>query len=108
MRPYVRQLMAEAHENGDPLMRPLFYEFPDDPKAWEIDDTYMFGPGSSGCSDSLLKVRETTHSLTFRAGKWRNLHDGIIYEGGREITVEAPIDVLPVFAKDGKLTELKI
>ena len=23
MRPYVRQLMAEAHENGDPLMRPL-------------------------------------------------------------------------------------
>ena len=106
MRPYVRQLMAEAHENGDPIMRPMFYEFPDDPKAWEIDDTYMFGPDLLVAPILYENQRERT--LYLPEGKWRNLHDGIIYEGGREVTVEAPIDVLPVFAKDGKLTELKI
>ena len=44
MRPYVRKLMKEAHEKGTPIMRPLFYDFPDDKQAWEIEDQYMFGP----------------------------------------------------------------
>ena len=43
LRPYVRGLMKEAHEKGTPVMRPLFYDFPDDPKTWEIEDQYMFG-----------------------------------------------------------------
>ena len=25
-------------------MRPMFYDFPDDKKAWEIEEQYMFGP----------------------------------------------------------------
>ena len=44
MRPYVRQIMEEAHEKGTPAMRPLFYDFPEDKKAWDIEDEYMFGP----------------------------------------------------------------
>ena len=43
MRPYVRSLMQQAHENGTPVMRTMFYEFPDDPVCWELKDQYMFG-----------------------------------------------------------------
>ena len=39
-------------------------------------------------------------------GLWRNINDGEEYQGGREITVDAPLDQLPVFAKAGKQTEL--
>ena len=35
MLPYVKRLMTEAHEKGPPVMRPLFYDFPEDGKCWE-------------------------------------------------------------------------
>lgn len=43
MREYTRGLMAEAHEKGSPVMRTLFYEFPSDARAWEVEDQYMYG-----------------------------------------------------------------
>ena len=44
MRPYIRELMAAAHQRGSPLIRPLFYDFPADSQAWDVEDAYMFGP----------------------------------------------------------------
>lgn len=44
MRPYVRELMRRAHEHGDPVLRPLFYGHPDDPRSWTVDDACLFGP----------------------------------------------------------------
>ena len=43
MRPYIRELMKEAHEEGRPVIRPMFYEFPEEKKCWELQDQYMFG-----------------------------------------------------------------
>ena len=43
LKPYIEKLMKEAHEDGSPLMRTMFYEFPDDAKCWEVTDQYMFG-----------------------------------------------------------------
>ena len=104
MRPYVRQIMEEAHEKGTPAMRPLFYDFPEDKKAWDIEDEYMFGPDLLVAPVLYEEQRERT--LYLPEGLWRNINDGQEYEGGREITVSAPLDQFPVFAKAGKLTEL--
>ena len=104
MRPYVRRIMEEAHEKGTPAMRPLFYDFPEDKKAWEIEDGYMFGPDLLVAP--VLYENQRERSLYLPEGLWRNIHDGEEYQGGREITVDAPLDQLPVFAKAGKLTEL--
>ena len=43
MRDYTRELMQEAHEKGTPIMRTLFYEFPQDKMCWEVEDSYMYG-----------------------------------------------------------------
>ncbi len=104
MRPYVRQIMEEAHEKGTPAMRPLFYDFPEDEKAWEIEDEYMFGPDLLVAPVLYEDQRERT--LYLPEGLWRNINDNREYEGGRTITVSAPLEQLPVFAKAGKLTEL--
>ena len=40
MRPYVKQLMMEAHEKGTPIMRPLFYDFPQDRKSTRLNSSH--------------------------------------------------------------------
>ena len=40
---YIKKLYEEAHTNGSPLLRAMFYEFPEDAKCWELQDQYMFG-----------------------------------------------------------------
>ena len=43
MKPYISEVMHEAAENGSPVMRAMFYEFPEDPACWACSDEYMFG-----------------------------------------------------------------
>ena len=42
--PYTRELFESAHTDGQPLVRGLFYEFPQDESVSDIADEYMFGP----------------------------------------------------------------
>lgn len=101
LRDYTRMLMKEAHENGAPVMRTLFYEFYTDSKVWDIKDEYMYG------ADILvapIMYEGATKREVYLPEKatWTEAHTGTIYEGGTYVTVEAPIDVIPVFLRDGK------
>ena len=105
MRPYTRELMREAHEKGTPVIRTMFYEFPEEEVCWELKDQYMFG------SDILVApiVYEETYSRDVylpSGATWTNIHDGKVYDGGQWITVDAPLHVIPAFLRDGKHKEL--
>lgn len=43
LMPYIYAQAKHSSENGLPMMRALFVEYPDDPGAWLIDDAYLFG-----------------------------------------------------------------
>lgn len=99
MKPYITGLMEQAHEKGTPVMRPLFYDFPEDQKAWEVEDQYLFGP------DVLVKpVTEAgcrSVSVYLPAGAdWTNAWTGQRYPGGQTVTVDAPLDQIPLFTKN--------
>ncbi len=96
MRPYLREVMREAHEKGTPVMRPLFYDFPQDETAWEIEDQYMFGPQKLVAPVLEAGQREREVYLP-RGARWQYCETGEIFEGGQKITVPAPLDVIPVF-----------
>jgi len=100
LRPYVRQIMRETHEKGSPVMRPLFYEFPDDEKAWEVYDSYMFGPDLLVAPILEEGARERTLYLP-EGGTWKDAYTKQAYEGGQQVTVPAPMAVIPVFMRDG-------
>ncbi|KAL2161857.1 hypothetical protein VTH06DRAFT_7641 [Thermothelomyces fergusii] len=102
MRPYVRALMRRAHEDGTPLMRPLFLEFPDDPRCWDTGEQYMFGDKYLVCP--VLRPGLTRLSVYLPAGsKWVPLEggDGRELDGGRVVEVDCPLDYMPVFVRVG-------
>ncbi|MBR0144714.1 MAG: family 31 glucosidase [Clostridia bacterium] len=97
MRPYIRKTMREA-EAGDPPVRPLFYSFPDDPKAWETPFEHMFG------SDLLIVpvLEPGARSVTayLPAGcRWEDTRDGAVYKGGSTVELAAPLESIPVLKK---------
>ena len=100
MRPYIAEAMEKAHENGSPVMRPLFYNVPEDSEAWNVEDEYFFG-------DDLLvapvtDAGERHRSVYLPAGRtWIDIHDLRQYEGGKRFDIEAPIDEIPLFAVKG-------
>eukprot|EP01052_Picozoa_sp_SAG31_P019330 SAG31_NODE_1404_length_8479_cov_2.258760_9_plen_218_part_00 len=44
LKPYLKQQLASLAKHGYPLMRSLWYDFPDDPMALEVPDQFMWGP----------------------------------------------------------------
>ena len=98
MKPYVERAMRKAHEVGTPPMRPLLYDFPDDPFVWEISDEYLFGDSLLVCPVTEYGVRE--RSVYFPAGTdWIDPFTKACYKGGSTATVPAPIERIPVFIR---------
>ncbi|THZ10896.1 hypothetical protein D6C95_00234 [Aureobasidium pullulans] len=98
MRDYTRSLMKEAHENGSPVIRPIFYDFPKDKKAWSIEDQHMYGP--KYLVSPILNPGQRKRTVYLPAGAtWKALDGDGVFNGGREIEVDCPMETMPVFVK---------
>ena len=96
MHDYIKRLYDEAGTSGYPLIRTLFFEFPDDPKCWEIEDQYMFGPDYLVAP--VLELNRFERPVYLPAGvRWQLTSTGECFDGGQSISVDAPLDYMPVF-----------
>lgn len=98
MRDYTRHTMLQAAEHGTPVMRTMFYAFPEDTQCWEIEDAYMYGDRYLVAPVLSAGATERTVYLP-KGAQWREKETGCVYTGGQWRTVCAPLDVLPVFEK---------
>jgi alpha-D-xyloside xylohydrolase len=101
MRDYTRSLMTAAHEKGDPVIRALFYEFPADKCCWDITDQFMFGTDILVAPICHKGAMSRTVYLP-QGARWTHAGTGEVLEGGRSYEIDAPIDTLPIFLRDGK------
>ncbi|HEV7889714.1 MAG TPA: TIM-barrel domain-containing protein [Pyrinomonadaceae bacterium] len=98
--PYLYTLFNEHTRTGAPVMRPLWFEYPDDARTYLVDDEYLVGR-------DLLVAPVVTESVTkrrvyFPAGdNWVDWWTGKAYEGGKDADIDAPLDRLPLFARVG-------
>ena len=98
LRDYTRQVMAAAHEQGDPVMRTLFYEFPEDPTCWQVEDEYLYG--LDYLVAPVLNAGQRTRRVYLPAGAdWTRLETGETQKGGRWLDVPCPLDSMPVFVR---------
>lgn len=97
MHDYIKSLYQEAHENGSPLLRAMFYEFPGDKKCWELQDQYMFG--AKYLAAPILRLNQFRREVYLPAGSWKLTSTGEAFQGGQAVTVDAPIEYMPVFER---------
>lgn len=98
MRPYTRSIMEEAHKKGTPVMRTLFYMYPDDPACWEVEDEYFYGPDVLVAP--ILYEGQISRAVYLPQGEtWIEFATGKEYKGGETIKADAPLDRIPVYVR---------
>ena len=80
-------------------MRPLFYDFPQDKKAWDNEAEYMYGPDILVAP--VMERGQQTKEVYLPAGaRWTNVWTGESFEGGQTIVTDTPLDQIPLFTRD--------
>ncbi len=102
LMPYIYASAFRVYRDDATMMRPLVMDFPTDEKVRDISDSYLFG-------DSLLVhiitdpgIQEAEVYLPAGAD-WVDFWDGKRYAGGQTVTVAAPLDRIPLFARAGSM-----
>lgn len=106
LREYISDLFKETHEVGAPIMRPVFYDYPDDKMSWEVDNQYMFGSELLVAPVIYYKDRKREVYLP-KGNDWVDINTKTVYEGGKTIVVDAPLESIPVFCKKGSIIQNK-
>ncbi|MDX1655308.1 MAG: glycoside hydrolase family 31 protein, partial [Candidatus Competibacteraceae bacterium] len=100
--PYFYSLAEATARTAEPILRPLWWEFPDDALAYEQDDTFLIGP-------ALLVAPVHQQGATARqvylpsGSDWYDRHSGRRHTGGQHLTVAAPLERIPQFVRAGAL-----
>lgn len=98
MREYIRELMRETHETGAPVMRTLFYEFPEDKTCWEVEDEYMYG--GRYLVAPVLEAGVKSRRVYLPAGcSWQLQETGEVYSGGIWADIPVTLETMPVFIR---------
>lgn len=93
LMPYVYAQSVDSSAKGHPMIRTLFFEFPDDPTAWQIEDEYMFG--SDLLVAPLMDEGSTGRKVYLPAGDWIDYQSGRAYRGGAWHDIEAgPVPIV--------------
>jgi len=99
--PYITAEARLCAETGEPLMRPLFLDWPNDPQALQVFDQYCFGRSLLVCP--VLQPGATDRHLYLPSGQWLDFWNGSEYKGQQWITIPAPLEYIPVFQRKGSI-----
>ena len=99
--PFLYTTLEEAHRTGVPLFRPLLLNYQEDPNALAIDDEFMIG--ADLLVAPVLHPGVTSRLVYLPRGDWYDFWTGGRLNGGTMITVNAALDVVPMFVRAGSI-----
>jgi alpha-glucosidase/alpha-D-xyloside xylohydrolase len=99
--PYNYTLAYEARHSGMPLMRSLWLHYPDDTIARGLGSEYLWG------RDLLIAPvfeKGATHRTVYLPkGVWYDWWTGLPQSGGRWITREVDLSIMPIYVRAGAI-----
>ena len=101
--PYLYSAEYEASRTGAPIMRPLVYEFQDDPNVY--DESFEFLFGRDILVANVLEPGARTWKVYLPAGtRWYDWNNNFAcYEGGQTIEIPVEISTIPLFLREGAI-----
>jgi alpha-D-xyloside xylohydrolase len=100
LKPYLRVLNQAAHEHGAPPMRPLVYDFPNDPAGFNLVDQFMLGPDLLVAP--VVDQGAVSRPVYLPAGvTWVDAWTGEEFAGGECYQAQAPLERIPVYWRKG-------
>ena len=114
LMPYIYSLAGAAWMEDALLMKPLVFAFPEEEAVYDCKDQYLFGDRLMVCpvtesmyiKDGVLEVhgKPKTRKVYLPAGeRWYDVWTETCYDGGQEIEAEAPLDIIPLFVREGSI-----
>ena len=100
LQPYIQKCAERVSTEGYTLMRPLVFDFADDPEALRQKYEYMFGPDLLISPVTEPGVTEWSTYLPKNPGGWRDQHTGQHYDGGQTIKTPVSKACIPVFVRE--------
>ena len=104
--PYLYSAEYEASRTGAPIMRPLVYEFQDDPNVY--DESFEFLFGRDILVANVLEPGARTWKVYLPAGtRWYDWNNNFAcYEGGQTIEIPVEISTIPLFLREGAIVPM--
>ena len=99
LQPYIKECARRISEEGYTLMRPLVFDFADDPEALRQKYEYMFGPDLLVSPVTESGVTTWRTYLPKQEGGWTDCHTGQHYDGGQYVTTPVDKSFIPVFRR---------
>ena len=99
LRPYIETCAERVSKEGYTLMRPLVFDFADDPEALRQKYEYMFGPSLLISPITEPGVSEWKTYLPKNKGGWKDIRTGLHYDGGQTVTTKVDKSFIPVFER---------
>ena len=102
--PYLYTMNRRFHAENQPLVQPMYYQYPEKQEAYAVKNQYFFG------SELIVNPITSPTDKTVRTGSvvtwlpeglWFDFFTGMAYHGGKKIRMHRPIDTIPVLAKAG-------
>ena len=107
--PYLYTMNRRCHDQGEMLIQPMYYDYPDRDEAYRVPNQYMFGSELLVMPITSPQIQELELGRVtgwLPEGLYYDFFSGLRYVGGRMISVYRPLDGIPVFAKAGAVIPL--
>ena len=99
--PFLYTLFHESATRGAPIIRPLYYRFPQDEQASDTQDEFLLG--ASLLSAPVYVPGATSRNVYLPGGTWFDYWDGTEYPGSVWIKSAAPLERWPLFVRGNSI-----
>ena len=102
MLPYNYNLVWKNAQTGEPLMRPLFFEEPDNVDLFDYDIAYLWG--NDFLIAPIMKPGVISKDIYLpKTSDWIDFYTSKKYKGGQTISVEVNKESIPTFVRSGSI-----
>ncbi|MBW4420542.1 MAG: glycoside hydrolase family 31 protein [Myxacorys californica WJT36-NPBG1] len=103
--PYLYSFFWQASTTGAPILRPLLYDYPNDPKTYELHDQVLLG--SDIMAAPVYRPGVEYRAVYLPEGTWYDWWTGERYNGNSHILAHAPLERMPMYIRSGAIVPMQ-